>query len=200
MKSPLVVLLLTVATLASAALSPLWLRLHKDGLHDPTNPGLAQLQEPAEALEPLPRDTAGNLVNWVRAIDSGAISPRTNLLPETVVRLREDELIIARYGSMPAVKFPHRQHTLWLDCSNCHEHLFKSRAGANRFSMMAILNGEQCGVCHGAVAFPLTECRRCHSVPNELLRRQAAAAAASKAAAAASSAAVASTAASATVP
>ena len=51
MKSPLVVLLLTVATLASAALSPLWLRLHKDGLHDPTNPGLAQLQEPAEALE-----------------------------------------------------------------------------------------------------------------------------------------------------
>jgi c(7)-type cytochrome triheme protein len=180
-KSPLAVLLLTVATLATAALSPLWLRLHKDGLHDPANPGLAQLQEPAEALEPLPRDTAGNLVNWVRAIDGGAIAPRTNLLPETVVRLREDELIIARYGSMPAVKFPHRQHTLWLDCSNCHEHLFKSRAGANRFSMLAILNGEQCGVCHGAVAFPLTECRRCHSVPNELLRRQAAASAAAAA-------------------
>jgi ribosomal protein L40E len=32
-------------------------------------------------------------------------------------------------------------------------------------SMFAILQGEFCGRCHGAVSFPLTECRRCHSVP-----------------------------------
>lgn len=172
-------LLLLLSAGAAAALSTLWLRLEKDGLHDPANPGLAQLQQPAEALEPLPRDSAGNQVDWVRAIDSGAIAPRSALFASTEVRLRDDELIIAKYGSMPAVKFPHRQHTLWLDCSNCHEQLFKSQAGANRFSMLAILEGEQCGVCHGAVAFPLTECNRCHSVPNELLRRQAAAAAAS---------------------
>ena len=70
-----------------------------------------------------------------------------------------------KFGSMPAVKFPHRQHTLWLDCSNCHNGLFKDKIGANKFSMVAILNGEQCGLCHGAVAFPLTECTRCHSVP-----------------------------------
>ncbi len=132
-----------------------------------------QLQPPGEALVHLPRDTAGNLVDWVKAIDQGAINPRTNILPETKVRLREDSLIIAKYGSMPAVRFPHRQHTLWLDCSNCHDRLFKPQAGANRFSMTAILNGEQCGVCHGAVAFPLTECNRCHSVPNEQLRREA---------------------------
>ncbi len=177
MKLPAFALLFSLATLAWAA-SSLWPRLEKDGLHDPANPGLAQLQQPAEALEPLPRDTAGNLVNWVRAIDAGVISPRTHLFPGTEVRLRDDELIIAKYGSLPAVKFPHRQHTLWLDCSNCHEQLFKSQAGANRFSMLAILNGEQCGVCHGAVAFPLTECNRCHSVPNELLKRRAAAASA----------------------
>ena len=30
--------------------------------------------------------------------------------------------------------------------------------------MMLILQGEKCGLCHGAVAFPLTECLRCHSV------------------------------------
>ena len=142
-------------------------------MHDPNGPGLAQLQQPAEALSALPRDTAGNLVNWVRAIDSGAINPRTNLHPETAVRLREDDIIVARFGSMPAVKFPHRQHTLWLDCSNCHDGIFKPERGANRLSMSAILNGEQCGVCHGAVSFPLTECNRCHSVSNASLRRGA---------------------------
>jgi nitrate/TMAO reductase-like tetraheme cytochrome c subunit len=29
--------------------------------------------------------------------------------------------------------------------------------------MSAILLGEKCGVCHGKVAFPVSECRRCHS-------------------------------------
>jgi c(7)-type cytochrome triheme protein len=162
---------LLLAAAAAAAAPSLWQRLEHDGVHDPRNPGIAQLQQPAQALEPLPRDTAGNLVNWVAAIDSGAISPRTQLFPETQVRLREDSIIIAKFGSMPAVKFPHRQHTLWLDCANCHEQLFKAQAGGNRFSMTAILNGEQCGVCHGAVAFPLTECNRCHNTSNASLRR-----------------------------
>jgi c(7)-type cytochrome triheme protein len=157
--------------LGAIAATSLWLRLENDGLHDPANPAIGLLQQPAEALSPLPRDTAGNMVHWVKALESGAINPRTNILPETEVRVRDDEFIIAKFGSMPAVKFPHRPHTLWLDCSNCHEHLFKSKAGANRFSMTAILNGEQCGVCHGAVAFPLTECNRCHSVSNASLTR-----------------------------
>ena len=26
-----------------------------------------------------------------------------------------------------------------------------------------ILDGEYCGICHGAVSFPLTECDRCHN-------------------------------------
>jgi c(7)-type cytochrome triheme protein len=163
-----------LALLAAAALAApsLWTRLEADGLHDPRNPGIALLQQPGDALAALPRDTAGNLVSWVKAIDSGAINPRTNLLPETQVRLLDQDLIISKYGSMPAVKFPHRQHTLWLDCANCHDTLFKAKAGANKFSMMAILNGEQCGLCHGAVAFPLTECNRCHSVSNAALRRE----------------------------
>ena len=113
----------------------------------------------------------------MQALDSGAIAPRASLRPETEVRVLDQDLIVAKNGgSMPAVKFPHRQHTLWLDCSNCHEHLFKSQLGANRLRMAAILNGEQCGLCHGAVAFPLTECNRCHSVPNAALRRAAASA------------------------
>lgn len=160
-----------VSCAALAATASRWLRLQDDGIHDPTSPAMGLLQQPAEALSQLPADSAGNGVDWVKAIDSGAINPRTNILPETQVRLRDDEFIIARYGSMAAVRFPHRAHTLWLDCANCHDHLFKAKAGANRFSMTAILNGEQCGVCHGAVAFPLTECNRCHSVPNASLPR-----------------------------
>jgi c(7)-type cytochrome triheme protein len=166
-----VVLVLAFAAAAFAAAPSLWLRLENDGIHDPKNPAIGLLQQPADALEALPRDGAGNMVNWVKAIESGAINPRTNILPETQVRMRDDAIIIAKYGSMPAVKFPHRAHTLWLDCANCHDKLFKAKAGANRFSMTAILNGEQCGVCHGAVSFPLTECNRCHSVPNESLPR-----------------------------
>jgi len=162
---------LLVAAAAIAAPS-LWARLEQDGVHDPRGPAIAVLQQPGDALEPLPRDTAGNQVNWVKAIDIGAINPRTNLLPETLVQLRDDDFIIAKFGSMPAVKFPHRQHTLWLACENCHDSLFKAQAGSNKFNMTAILNGEQCGVCHGAVAFPLTECNRCHSVSNASLRRR----------------------------
>ncbi len=158
------------AAAAGAATSP-WLPLAQDGLHDPKNPAIALLQQPGDALSQLPPDTAGNLVRWVQALDSGAIAPRATLNPGTEVRVLDQDIIIARFGSMPAVRFPHRQHTMWLDCSNCHEALFKSKAGANAFSMVKILNGEQCGLCHGAVSFPLTECNRCHSVSNAALQR-----------------------------
>lgn len=150
-----------------------WTPLAKDGVHDPASPGTLLKQEPAEALSKLPPDTAGNLVRWVQAIETGAINPRTNILPQTEVRLRDDDIIVSKFGSMPAVRFPHRAHTLWLDCSNCHEKLFVSKTGANRLSMQKILDGEQCGLCHGAVAFPLTECNRCHNTPNESLVRRA---------------------------
>lgn len=165
----------TVALAAAASAAPLpWLPLAADGVHDPTAPGLALLQQPAEALAPLPRDTAGNLVRWVQALDSGAIAPRSSLLESTPVRVLDQDIIVSKFRSMPAVRFPHRQHTQWLDCSNCHPFPFKEKAGANALSMVAILNGEQCGLCHGAVSFPLTECNRCHSVSNEALKREAA--------------------------
>ncbi len=165
--------LLGAVSLLAHGSTDLWQRLENDGVHDPRSPAIGQLQQPGEALSTLPRDTAGNLVRWVQALDTGAIDPRSSLLGSTPARTRDDSFIIARYGSMPAVRFPHRQHTLWLDCSNCHDALFKPERGANRYSMSAILNGEQCGVCHGAVSFPLTECNRCHSVPNaQLLREQ----------------------------
>lgn len=144
-----------------------WQPLNKDGVHDPKSPAVRQLQQPAEALSKLTRDTTGNQVRWVQSLDKKEINPREKIFPKTEIRKLDQDIILNKNGSMPAVRFPHRAHTEWLDCSNCHEHPFKSKTGATKISMYLILQGEQCGMCHGAVAFPLTECMRCHSIPKE---------------------------------
>jgi c(7)-type cytochrome triheme protein len=137
----------------------------RDGVHDPANPGLKLLQEPSAGLDKLPLDAVGNRVHWVKALEQGLIKPRANILPGTEVKVLDLDVLLPRTGEMPMVLFPHRQHTEWLDCSNCHEQLFKMKAGGNpKMNMFQILDGEYCGRCHGAVSFPLTECRRCHSV------------------------------------
>jgi c(7)-type cytochrome triheme protein len=142
-----------------------YLPLAKDGVHDPANPGIKLLQEPGEALAEFPPDVVGNQTRWVQALEQGVITPRASILPGTEVKVLDLDVILPRTGEMPMVRFPHRQHTEWLDCSNCHEKLFKSKAGATTaLNMFQILQGEYCGLCHGAVAFPLTECKRCHSV------------------------------------
>lgn len=155
---------LVLVSFVALAAAGRWLPLESDGVHDPRSPAMGLLQQPAEALGVLPPDTAGNQVRWMEALDRGHIQPRTKIQPETNVKLRTTEVLLKNTGEMPMVRFPHRQHTAWLDCSNCHDHLFEQTAGKTRINMMLILQGEKCGLCHGAVAFPLTECLRCHSV------------------------------------
>jgi c(7)-type cytochrome triheme protein len=154
-----------IAAMQTAAHAGDWLPLARDGVHDPASPALNLLQEPREALSKLPVDSAGNQVRWVDALQNGTIAPRTNLFAQTKVNVLDLDILLNLHGGTPMVLFPHRQHTLWLDCSNCHDGLFKAKTGANKLSMLQILQGEQCGVCHGAVAFPLTECARCHNTP-----------------------------------
>jgi c(7)-type cytochrome triheme protein len=160
-------ILLVVFALASAvalAATATWLSIAADGVHDPRSLAVGVLQEPREALGSLPPDSIGNQVRWMQALDQGDIQPRTNIQPETRVNLRTTEVLLRNTGEMPMVKFPHRQHTAWLDCSNCHDQLFAQVAGTTKINMFLVLQGEKCGLCHGAVAFPLTECLRCHSV------------------------------------
>lgn len=152
---------------AGAAQAGEWLPLGRDGVHDPRSPAVKQLQQPRAALGSLAPDTAGNQVRWVQALERGQIQPRERLFARTEVRKLDQDIILNLKGGMPAVRFPHRQHTEWLDCSNCHDGIFRAQTGANGISMFLILQGEQCGVCHGAVAFPLTECMRCHSIAKE---------------------------------
>lgn len=136
----------------------------RDGIHDASNDGTAALQHPKEAFAPMPKANSGNRVDWVAALNSGDVRPRFDLEDETRVPVVLDLNIVREVkGSMPDVVYPHKQHTEWLDCSNCHPAIFVPKKGANNISMASILLGEQCGVCHGKVAFPVSECRKCHS-------------------------------------
>jgi c(7)-type cytochrome triheme protein len=141
-----------------------WRKLSADGLHDPRNDMLQYLQQPAEALSTLPNGgPSGNQVDWAAALREGAIAPRTNILPGTKIRVIDLDIVFTETAGQPYVVFPHRQHTEWLDCANCHPAIFIAKRGANDFGMLDVLNGDYCGQCHGAVSFPLTECKRCHS-------------------------------------
>jgi len=150
---------------ASGATASRWTPLAKDGLHDPKGPAITLLQEPGEGLSALPPDKVGNLVDWVQAIAKGVINPRRvkSQLGDALPML-QTEILMDKEGSMDMVLFPHKVHTMWLECSNCHPAIFEEKVGANNIRMEKILNGEQCGLCHGSVAFPPTNCSRCHSV------------------------------------
>jgi len=136
----------------------------QDGIHDPTNDGTQALQPPLSAFDKLPRSSAGNRVNWVKALEEHKIQPRWDRADTKAEPVVMDLNIVREVkGSMPDVVYPHKQHTEWLDCSNCHPAIFIPQKGANQISMAAILLGQKCGVCHGKVAFPVSECRLCHS-------------------------------------
>ena len=135
-----------------------------DGIHDPTADGTMMLQPPREAFAGLPKSRSGNYVDWNRAIDDMLLTPRSDIRNAELNAIVLDLNIVREVkGSMPDVVYPHKQHTQWLDCSNCHPAIFIPMKGANKISMASILMGEKCGVCHGKVAFPVSECRRCHS-------------------------------------
>lgn len=141
-----------------------WKPLASDNIHDPGNEALAYLQEPEDALSSLPKaEPGGNNVNWVAALESGAITPRARIDSQAEVRVLDLDIVMPDTAGMPAVVFPHKTHTEWLDCSNCHDKIFVAKTGANDFGMFEILQGDYCGQCHGAVSFPLTQCLRCHS-------------------------------------
>jgi len=82
-----------------------------------------------------------NIVGAASAANMGWFYSRLKPLPQVVVFRyfsrawpAPTEVVSHRFCS-----FPHEQNTQWLKCAN------------------------QCGICHGNVAFPVTDGRRCHS-------------------------------------
>ncbi|TKB48288.1 cytochrome c, class I [Ferrimonas sediminicola] len=142
-----------------------------DGIHDPSVDGVLMLQSPKALFEHLPKLGSGNRVNWSKAVELGVISPRFDISNDRKKpRVMRTRVVREVKGFMPDVIFPHEQHTRWLDCGNCHKRLFKAKNGANPMSMASLMMGENCGACHGSVAFEISECRMCHSKGQSMLK------------------------------
>lgn len=136
-----------------------------NSVHDPANPDLGRLQRIEEATRHLPYDAVG-FPDWMRALREGLISPRSDLKGQGSMEVLDLDIIMKNTKEMPYVRFPHRSHTLWLACANCHPTPFKPQTGSTPIRMADIFRGQYCGMCHDRVAFiTFFSCNRCHSVP-----------------------------------
>lgn len=120
--------------------------------------------------ERLPKGRHGNGIDWEKAQEQGLIKPSDTL--ENVSIKREaldnqmDFSLPAKVKGMPDIIFSHRKHTVWNGCEVCHPDIFVNmKKGGNKYTMVEIFEGKFCGACHVSVAFPLTDCQRCHSKP-----------------------------------
>lgn len=150
-----------------------------DGLHDASLDAVQnEILAPAEGMEGLSPDFYGNKVDWVKALQNGEIKPVIKIADNHGAQPVVDfEILIPAVGFIPDVIYPHKPHTEWLTCSNCHvsqtfdEPVFLMVAGKNPITMAEIVEGKWCGVCHSAkkekVAFPISDCMRCHSGPQK---------------------------------
>ncbi|MFQ5852116.1 MAG: c(7)-type cytochrome triheme domain-containing protein [Candidatus Binatia bacterium] len=121
---------------------------------------LAATWEEAAKLLPVRAGSA----DWAKALADGVIAPRPGIDPKASDQpvLPLDVERVPAAGQMFKAIFPHKAHTTWLSCTNCHPAIFQMVKGANSISMEKINAGKYCGVCHGKVAFPVTACGRCH--------------------------------------
>ena len=142
----------------------------RDGIHDLDNSSLAKLQPFAEAAGQLPKDSGGQ-TDYVSALKEGLINPRSSVEGSAPMKIYPKPVFFKNTAQMPWVKFPHKVHSEWLACENCHDRIFAKKKVASKLSMERLYEGEACGVCHSKVAFSLNQCDRCHTemhqrVPN----------------------------------
>lgn len=116
----------------------------------------------------LPKDRYG-LIDWAKIVRENIVKPKPSLDPneEEMPPLKMDVLIPAKGDFVNDVIYPHEMHTFWLKCEVCHPGIFVPAKGENKMSMVEIGQGKWCGRCHGKVAFPLTDCNRCHVSPKQ---------------------------------
>jgi c(7)-type cytochrome triheme protein len=120
--------------------------------------------------QPLPKERFGNGIDWEKAEQLGLIKPASFLdsvtFPRKSLTVQKDFALNAKVEGMPDIIFSHRKHTVWNGCELCHPDIFVGvKRGASHYSMVEISEGKSCGACHTTVAFPLTDCQRCHSKP-----------------------------------
>jgi c(7)-type cytochrome triheme protein len=117
-------------------------------------------------LSKLPNAKYGNGIDWSQALAKGLIKPVHYLTvkPPSDIAIIKPLLLEAEWAGIPPAIFSHKVHTQWLDCNNCHPDIFNIKLKTTKhFAMDRILKREFCGVCHLSVAFPMNDCKRCHS-------------------------------------
>jgi len=118
----------------------------------------------------LPAERFGNGIDWEKAEELGllrpitivdGVSPKPNPFP-----VQKDFALNPKVEGMPDIIFSHKKHTVWNGCELCHPDIFMGvKRGTSQYTMADISQGKSCGACHTSVAFPLTDCQRCHSKP-----------------------------------
>ena len=117
--------------------------------------------------ENMPKERFGNGINWQLAEEKGLINPINHLEGISIARntlaVQKDFSLDVKIEGMPTIIFSHSKHTVWNGCELCHPDIFLGvKKGATKYSMIDLFQGKYCGVCHDKVAFPQSDCQRCH--------------------------------------
>jgi len=125
----------------------------------------------AKFTERFPKERFGNGIDWEKSEAEGYIKPVDFLEGVSIPRkkslpVQKDFALTPKVEGMPEIIFSHKKHTVWNGCELCHPEIFRGvKKGATKYSMVEIMEGKYCGVCHSTVAFPLLDCQRCHTKP-----------------------------------
>ncbi len=124
----------------------------------------------AEITKNLPKGRFGNGIDWEKAEEENLIKPVDYIEGVSIKRksltVQKDFALSPKLEGMPEIIFSHKKHTLWNGCELCHPEIFVGvKKGTTKYTMVEIFGGKYCGVCHVSVAFPLTDCQRCHTKP-----------------------------------
>jgi c(7)-type cytochrome triheme protein len=116
----------------------------------------------------MPRERGGNGINWEKAEEDGLIKLTDYIEGISTKRPpmanQKDFTIGAKVEGVPEIIFSHKKHTVWNGCELCHPDIFVGvKKGTEKYSMIDLFAGKYCGACHGNVAFPQSDCRRCHT-------------------------------------
>ena len=107
----------------------------------------------------------GNEIDWGAALQRKLIRPSNYLNPALAsdIKFEKTLLLESKWAMVTPAVFSHAAHVKWLDCNNCHPEIFNiQKKTTEDFEMARNIKGEFCGVCHMSVAFPMTDCERCH--------------------------------------
>jgi len=118
----------------------------------------------------LPRGRFGNGIDWELAESTQRIRPVDYVegvsFRRSSLKAQKDFALSSKLEGMPDIIFSHAKHTVWSGCEGCHPQIFVGvKKGTTKYNMVDIFQGKSCGVCHVNVAFPMTDCQRCHSKP-----------------------------------